>query len=126
MPGARPSSKSDTLRIVCMILPGQDTAQSNLETCMQFSVKTAAAESLATPCLVAGVFEGGKLPAATQVLDQASHGYISKLTRSGTIEGRAGQTLMLFDVPKLHAERVLPVGLGVEGDLSLRSYRRAM
>jgi len=93
---------------------------------MQFSVKTAAAESLATPCLVAGVFEGGKLPAATQALDQASHGYISKLTRSGAIEGRAGQTLMLFDVPKSHAERVLLVGLGAEGDLNQRSYRRAM
>ncbi len=93
---------------------------------MQFSVKTAGADALATPCLVAGVFEGGKLPAATQALDQASHGHISKLTRSGAIEGRAGQTLLLFDVPKLHAERVLLVGLGAEGDLSLRGYRRAM
>ena len=93
---------------------------------MQFSVKTAAAESLVTPCLVAGLFEGGKLPAATHALDQASHGYISKLAKSGAIEGRAGQTLLLFDVPKLHAERVLLVGLGSEGDISLRGYRRAM
>ncbi|HEV7164787.1 MAG TPA: leucyl aminopeptidase [Gammaproteobacteria bacterium] len=93
---------------------------------MQFSVKTAAAESLATPCLIVGLFEGGKLPAASHALDQASHGYLSKLAKSGAIEGRAGQTLLLFDVPKLQAERVLLVGLGAEGDLSLRGYRKAM
>jgi len=93
---------------------------------MQFSVKTAAAESLATPCLIVGLFEGGKLPAASHALDQASHGYLGKLAKSGAIEGRAGQTLLLFDVPKLHAERVLLVGLGSESDLNLRGYRRAM
>src|SRR5579872_2586273 len=93
---------------------------------MQFSLKSAAAETVATPCLIAGLFEGGKLPAATQALDQASHGYLSKLVKSGAIEGRTGQTLLLFDVPKLAAERVLLVGLGPEKDLSLRSYRRAM
>ena len=93
---------------------------------MQFSVKTAAAESLATPCLIVGLFEGGKLPAASHALDQASHGYLSKLAKSGAIEGRAGQTLLLFDVPKLQAERVLLVGLGSEGDLNLRGYRKAM
>ena len=93
---------------------------------MQFSLKSAAAETVATPCLIAGLFEGGKLPAATQALDQASHGYLSKLVKGGAIEGRAGQTLLLFDVPKLAAERVLLVGLGPEKDLSLRGYRRAM
>ncbi len=92
---------------------------------MQFSVKIAG-DSAATPCLIAGLFEGGKLPAATQALDQASHGYLSKLIRGGAIEGRAGQTLLLFDVPKSGAERILLVGLGAEKDLTARSYRKAM
>ena len=93
---------------------------------MQFSVKTAAAESLATPCLIVGLFESGKLPAASHAVDQASHGYLGKMAKSGAIEGRAGQTLLLFDVPKVQAERLLLVGLGPEGDLSLRGYRKAM
>jgi leucyl aminopeptidase len=93
---------------------------------MQFSVKTAAAESIATPCLVAGVFEGGKLPAATQALDQASNGYLGKISKGGAIEGRAGQSLLLFDVPKLSAERVLLVGLGQEKDFTTRNYRKAV
>src|SRR5579859_5530536 len=80
---------------------------------MQFSVKTAAAESLTTSCLIAGLFEGGKLPAATQALDQASHGYLAKIAKSGAIEGRPGQTLLLF-------------GLGQEKDLSARGYRKAV
>ena len=92
---------------------------------MQFSVKTAADASVPS-CLIAGVFEGGKLPAATQALDQASHGYLTKLMQGGAIEGRPGQTLMLFDVPKARAERVLLVGLGAEKDLNARGYRKAM
>src|SRR6185312_3360160 len=93
---------------------------------MQFSVKTAAAESMTTPCLVVGLFEGGKLPAAAQALDQASHGYLGKIAKSGVIEGRAGQSLLLFDVPKVSAERVLLVGLGQEKDFTARNYRKAM
>jgi leucyl aminopeptidase len=93
---------------------------------MQFSVKSAAAESIATPCLVVGLFEGGKLPAAAQALDHASHGYLAKLAKSGAIEGRAGQSLLLFDVPKAAAERVLLVGLGQEKDFTPRNYRKAM
>src|SRR5690348_14620042 len=92
---------------------------------MQFSVKTAA-EAHAVPCLIAGVHEGGKLPAPTQALDQASHGYLGKLIHGGAIEGRAGQVLMLFDVPKSGAERVLLVGLGPEKDFNARGYRKAM
>ncbi len=82
---------------------------------MQFSVKTAAAESLATPCLIVGLFEGGKLPAASHALDQASHGYLSKLVKSGAIEGRAGQTLLLFDVPKVAGGTCVAGGLGLGG-----------
>src|SRR5579871_1885059 len=93
---------------------------------MQFSVKSAVAESVTTPCLVVGLFEGGKLPTAVQGLDQASHGYLGKVAKSGAIEGRAGQSLLLFDVPKLSAERVLLVGLGAEKDFTVRSYRKAV
>jgi leucyl aminopeptidase len=93
---------------------------------MQFSVKTAAAESMTAPCLVVGLFEGGKLSAAAQALDQASHGYLGKIAKGGAIEGRAGQSLLLFDVPKISAERVLLVGLGQEKDLTVRGYRKAM
>ncbi|HEX2668790.1 MAG TPA: leucyl aminopeptidase [Gammaproteobacteria bacterium] len=92
---------------------------------MQFSLKSAAAESLATPCLIVGLFEGGKLPASAHALDQASHGYLSKVAKSGAIEGRAGQAQLLFDVPKAAAERVLLVGLGKEKDFGLRAYRKA-
>jgi len=92
---------------------------------MHFSVKTAG-ETHATPCLVVGIFEGGKLPAPTQALDQASHGYLGKIIQGGAIEGRAGQALMLYEVPKSGAERVLLVGLGPEKDLTARGYRKAI
>ena len=92
---------------------------------MQFAVKTAAPDTLASPCLVIGMFDGSKLPDSL-ALDKASQGYITKTAKSGGVEGRTGQTLMLFEVPGLAAERVLVVGLGAEKDLTLRGYRKAM
>ncbi|HEV2213376.1 MAG TPA: M17 family peptidase N-terminal domain-containing protein, partial [Gammaproteobacteria bacterium] len=63
---------------------------------MQFAVKTATLDTLATPCLVIGMFDGGKLPDALS-LDKASQGYLLRTAKSGGMEGRGGQTLMLFE-----------------------------
>ena len=73
-----------------------------------------------------GVFEGGKLTAAAHTLDKASHGYLSKMAKSGAIEGRAGQTLLLFDAQAARRTRVAGgAGLG-EGTQPARGYRKAM
>ena len=93
---------------------------------MQFSVKTGEPSSLHCTCLVAGVFEGGKLTPVAQILDKASHGYIGKVFKSGALEGRNGQTLLLFQVPGIAAERLLLVGLGAEKDSTLRAYRKVV
>ena len=93
---------------------------------MQFSVENAKPDQLQSACLVAGVFAGGKLTAAAQTIDKASHGYLSKLIKGGALEGRSGQTLLLFQVPGITAERLLLVGLGMEKDFKLPTYRKAM
>ncbi|MHB8405750.1 MAG: leucyl aminopeptidase [Gammaproteobacteria bacterium] len=93
---------------------------------MQFSVANAKPDRLQSACLVAGVFAGGKLTAAAQTVDKASHGYLSKLIKGGTLEGRSGQTLLLFQVPGIAAERLLLVGLGMEKDFKLPTYRKAI
>ena len=92
---------------------------------MQFSIKETKPERLPTACLVAGVFAGGKLAPATQNLDKASHGYLSKLIKDGTFEGRSGQKLLLFKVPGTRAAQLLLVGLGKEKDFNLQAYRKA-
>jgi leucyl aminopeptidase len=91
---------------------------------MQFSIKDTKPAQLHTACLVAGVFAGGKLPLAAQNLDKASHGYLSKLFKDGTFEGRNGQNLLLLTVPGIGAAQLMLVGLGKEKDFNLRAYRK--
>ena len=92
---------------------------------MEFSSKIAALPSLDCACLVVGVFDGGKLTPPAQTLDQASHGHLARIAKSGALTGRSGQSLMLFQVPGVSAERVLLVGLGTEKEFDLRAFRKA-
>ncbi|MGA9852677.1 MAG: leucyl aminopeptidase [Gammaproteobacteria bacterium] len=92
---------------------------------MQFSVSILDLKQLKSACLVAGVFDGGKLTPPAQALDKTSHGYLTKLVKSGAFEGRSSQTLLLFQVPGMASQRLLLVGLGAEKEFNLRAYRKA-
>ena len=92
---------------------------------MEFSIKAGTPEKARAACVVAGVFEGGKLAPAAQALDAASSGWIAEVLASGDLEGQLGRTLLLHRVRGVPAERVLLVGLGRERDFSESSYRAA-
>jgi len=91
---------------------------------MDYSVKSSAATTLKTACLVAGVYQGGELPPATASIDKAARGAIRRRVGTG-FDGEARQTLLLFDLPGLKAERVLLVGLGSEKEFDAAAFRKA-
>ena len=91
---------------------------------MEFSIKISAPEKVATPCIVIGVLESGKLTAAAEAIDRASHGQIRSLVRAGDMEGRPGTTRLLYKVPGTTAERVLLIGLGKE--IGRKEFRDAV
>lgn len=91
---------------------------------MEFSVKNGSVEKQRTACLVVGVYEPRRLCSATEQLDKLSNGYISSLLRRGDLEGKAGQTLLLHNVPNVPADRVLLVGCGKERELTERQYKQ--
>lgn len=91
---------------------------------MEFSVKSGSAEKQRSACVVVGVFEPRRLTAVAEQLDEISEGYISTLLRRGDIEGKAGQTLLLHQVPNVLSERVLLVGCGKERELDERQYKQ--
>ncbi|MGH8399841.1 MAG: leucyl aminopeptidase, partial [Gammaproteobacteria bacterium] len=93
---------------------------------MQFSAKTGDLNALPTGCLIIGVYEGGKLAGITSELDKTSNTYLAKILKGGAIDGSIGQSLLLFEVPGLAAERVLLTGLGAEKQFNLRNYRKAL
>lgn len=91
---------------------------------MEFNVKSGSPEKQRSACIVVGVFEPRRLSPAAEQLDQVSQGYISNLLRRGDLEGKAGQMLLLHNVPNILSERVLLVGCGKERELDERQYKQ--
>jgi leucyl aminopeptidase len=93
---------------------------------MEFSIKSGSPEKQRTGCVVVGVFEGRKLSVAAQAIDDASKHYLGEVLRRGDLEGKAGTTLLLHNVPQIPSDRVLLVGLGRERDFHETAYRNAI
>jgi len=96
------------------------------EQVVEFSIKSGSPEKQRSACVVVGVFEPRKLSLAGEVIDHASKGYLSDIIRRGDMEGKAGATLLLHNVPGALADRVLLVGLGKEREFKEKEYREAI
>ena len=93
---------------------------------MQFTVKSGAAEKQRSACVIVGVFEGRKLTEAAAGIDEAAHGYITSVLRRGDLQGKAGQGLVLHNVPGTLADRVVLIGCGKERELDEAQFRKAV
>jgi leucyl aminopeptidase len=85
---------------------------------VEFSIKQGSPEKLKSGCVVVGVFDGGKLSKAAQVIDKAAKHALSDLIARGDMSGKSASTLLLHKLPGIAAERVLLVGLGKAGELN--------
>ena len=93
---------------------------------MEFSIKSGSPEKQRSACVVVGVFESRKLTLPAELLDKAANGYISDIVRRGDMEGKAGTTLLLHNVPGTLCDRVLMVGLGKEKDFREKEFSSAI
>jgi len=93
---------------------------------LEFSIKSGSPEKQRTACVVIGVFEPRKLCVPGEILNAASDNHISDLLRRGDMEGKAGSTLLLHNVPGTLCDRVLLVGLGKEKDFREKEFRDAI
>ncbi len=89
---------------------------------MEFSIKQSSPEHQRSACLVLGVFEGGQLSPAAQVLDQACDHQLGRLIARGDITGKAGSTLMMHTLSGGCAERALLMGLGKADEFKAKQY----
>ncbi|GAC1454959.1 MAG: leucyl aminopeptidase [Steroidobacteraceae bacterium] len=92
---------------------------------MDFGVWTKGLASLSVECLVVGVFEEAELSAEAAGVDAACGGRLKKLLERGDFAGRAGETLLLADLPGLSASRVLLTGLGARKQFHRKPWRKA-
>ncbi len=89
---------------------------------MEFSIKSGSPEKQRTGCVVVGVFESKKLTLPAELLDKAAHGFIADILRRGDMEGKAGTTVVLHNVPGTLCDRVLLVGLGKEKEFREKEF----
>lgn len=92
---------------------------------MEFSVSTASPVSRSTDALIVGIFERRRLTPPAEAIDEAAGGHLRSILAGGDMDGKAGTTLMLHNVPGVKAKRVLLVGCGKRGEFDLRALRRA-
>ncbi|MFZ2853151.1 MAG: leucyl aminopeptidase [Rhodocyclaceae bacterium] len=93
---------------------------------MEFSIKSGSPEKQRSACVVVGVFEPRKPTLPAELLDNAARNYLSDIIRRGDMEGKAGSTLLLHNVPGTLCDRVLLVGLGKEKEFREKEYRDAI
>src|SRR5258708_11116664 len=92
---------------------------------MEFGVWTKGLATLAVDCLVLGVFEEAELSGEARSVDAATAGRLKQLLARGDFAGRAGDTLLLGDLPGIRASRVLLTGLGAKKSYNRKSWRKA-
>jgi leucyl aminopeptidase len=93
---------------------------------MEFTIKSGELAAQKTACLVLGVFDRRGLSAPAQIIDKASGGYLAGILQKGDLDGEAGRTLMLYQVPGLACERVLLVGCGKPKKYKRDNYAKAI
>jgi leucyl aminopeptidase len=93
---------------------------------MEFSIKSGKSEKQRNDCVIVGVYESGKLSHSAQSIDEASDGFITKILKHGDMDGKVASTLLLHNVKGINGDRVLLVGLGKNGELTDKDYRKAV
>ena len=92
---------------------------------MEFSILRQG-EARRGACLVAGVFESRKLAAPAGEFTEKTGRFLASVLESGDMDGKAGSTLMLREIPACACERLLLVGLGKEKAFDGKAYGEAI
>lgn len=90
---------------------------------MEFSIKSGSPVKQRTACLIVGITEPRRLTPSAKSIDDASRKYLSGLIRKGDITGKAGESLILHNLPGVVADRILIVGCGRERDIDEQQFR---
>src|SRR5205814_5914380 len=73
---------------------------------MEFGVWTKGLATVGVDCLVLGVFEEAELSGEARSVDAACAGRLKALLERGDFAGRAGDTLLVGELPGIKASRV--------------------
>ncbi len=89
---------------------------------MEYRVKSSNPIKQRSGCMVIGIYESRKLGSTAKLINQASNGQLAAVLKHGDMDGKSGQSLMLYNLPGLACERVLLVGCGKEKKLDAAGF----
>jgi leucyl aminopeptidase len=91
---------------------------------MQYSINSIDLIKQTSDCLIFGVYQGKQLSQSAEFLDTHSREYIQKILDQGDLVKECGKSIVLYNVPKISASRILLVYCGEEPNLSLTDFRK--
>ncbi|MFN2271524.1 MAG: leucyl aminopeptidase [Anaerolineae bacterium] len=74
--------------------------------------------------IIIGLFEGSQPEGTSQAVDQALNGAVSDLVNAGDIQGKLGETAVLYSRGAIPSRRVIVAGMGPQDGYDLEAVRR--
>jgi leucyl aminopeptidase len=93
---------------------------------MEITLDVSNPEKAKAGVLVVGAFADSTLPPSSQKVDDASKGKLSSVIKRGDLDKKAGSSMLLYDLPRTEAERVLVVSLGQRDEFDDKAFRDAI
>lgn len=93
---------------------------------MKFSIKTDLPEKQRSDVLVLGVYDSLKVAYDKPILSTSTISYLASILKHGDMSGKAGSSLILYNVPGTKIPKILLIGLGKEKELDGKKYRAAV
>ncbi|MDH4210945.1 MAG: leucyl aminopeptidase [candidate division WOR-3 bacterium] len=93
---------------------------------MKISILTKSIIDFKGDAIILSIFEGKKSPhGTTGAVDKTLKGLISRLITDRELTGQVGEVTVLHECPKLHARKIILVGIGKPEELTYETIRRA-
>jgi leucyl aminopeptidase len=93
---------------------------------MAITLSTQPASQISADWLILGVCEQGEFSPSVRRLDEALDGALSRVRQRTDLTGKLGELTILPDAPGIEAVRVMVVGLGEAGSLTLARLNQAL
>ncbi|AEO08156.1 leucyl aminopeptidase [Buchnera aphidicola] len=91
---------------------------------MNFFVKNCLLEQENTDCIILAIFSSCEFSESLHDLNKCSDNYISSLVKLGDIQGKIGETLLLYNIPNIISKRILLVGCGNKNKIHKSDFKK--
>ncbi|CEN32081.1 Probable cytosol aminopeptidase [Candidatus Westeberhardia cardiocondylae] len=92
---------------------------------MKFNIENRNIEKQKNYCIIVGIFENKIFSEAAKKINTISKNYINQIMQKNkSINGKIGQTLLLYNIPNIQSKEILFVGCGKKQELNEYQYKK--